>query len=270
MQNVIIPQSLEQRVSWKTTLDAIVLTAGMVNTFTLQTTPVVTDATPTAIEASYYHFRIRRLLQEDSIVLTTADDVEIAPGSDKLTISIKLPDGIRRGYYLFQLILKDADKEPVANLTTYAVVNSAINPLTDNPYMSLDSVRAELGDISFADNKLLDSQEVGTWDICDAVKRAIEQWNNTAPRIQNYTGDSFPYPEILRSGAIYMLLQSLWTLLERNRMTYVAGSTQVDLERRADAYGKLCAEYRSRWCGGMNQAKNEENILQFHQSVGYL
>ena len=50
---------MEQRVSWKTTLDAIVLTAGINNTFTVQLTPVVTDATPGVIDADYYRYIVR-------------------------------------------------------------------------------------------------------------------------------------------------------------------------------------------------------------------
>ena len=196
MQNVIIPQSMEQRVSWKTTLDAIVLTAGVVNTFTIQLQDVVTDATPGVISASYYQFHIRPFLNEYNAILSSAADVEIPENADKITVSIKVPVQMRRGYYTFQLILKDANKEPIGVYTTYAVVNATVTPLRDNPHMSLESVRAEFSDISFEDNRLLDSQEVGTWDICNAVYRAIQQWNNTGPRLTAYSGETFPYPEI--------------------------------------------------------------------------
>jgi len=270
MQNVIIPQSLEQRVSWKTTLDAIVLTSGMLNKFTIQLRDVVTDATPGVISASYYKFYIRPFLHEDEPVLRSSEDVEIPEKSDKLEFSISIPQKMKRGYYLFQLILEDVDKNPIGSYETYAVVNNAIVPQRDNPHMSLESVRSELGDISFEDNHLLDSQEVGTWDICNAVQRAIQQWNNTGPRLTPYSGETFPYPEILRRGTIYMLLQSLWTMLERNRMSYAAGNTQVDLERRADAYAKLLKMYKDEWSGGMAQAKNQENIESFNRSISYL
>ena len=270
MQNIVIPQSMEQRVSWKTTLDAIVLTAGMANTFTIQLRDVVTDAAPGVISASYYRFHIRPFLNEYIPVLSSKDSVEIPADTKALTIAIKIPSQMKRGYYTFQLILEDADKEAIGVYTTYLVINAAVAPLKDNPFMSLESVRSEFADISFEDNRLLDSQEVGTWDICDAVYRAIQQWNNTGPRLTPYSGETFPYPEILRRGTIYMLLQSLWTMLERNRMSYAAGNTQVDLERRADAYAKLLATYKAEWSGGMSQAKNQENIEAFNRSVTYL
>ena len=270
MQNVIIPQSLEQHISWKTTLDAIVCTAGISNTFTVQFTDVVTDATPPPVAASYYKFFVRPFYREDLTVMEAKDPVAIPENSTSITVTIDIPACIKRGYYLFQLVLYDDNQNPLSTYTTYICVNAAITPLKDNPYMSLESVRAEFGDISFKDNRLLDSQEIGTWDICNGVYRAIEQWNNTAPRISLYSGETFPYPEILRRGVIYMLLQTLWTLLERNRMNYAAGNTSVDLEKRADAYLRLKNEYLTLWRGGVEQAKNEENLLQFNQSLGYL
>lgn len=269
-QTVIIPQTLEQRVSWKTTLDALVATAGMSNSFILQFTDVLTDATPGAINASYYKFFIRPFVREDLSILSSSDFVEIPEGSNNLELSIAIPGKMKRGYYLLQIVMYDADKNPVNSYSTYICVDKAIAPLRDNPYMTLESVRSEFGDISFEDNRLLDSQEVGTWDICDAVHRAIQQWNNTAPRLTQYSGETFPYPEILRAGVIYMMLKSIWTLLERNRMTYAAGNTTVDLEKRADAYRALLQEYKTRWSGGMSQAKNEENIMAFDQNLGYL
>ena len=236
MKTIVIPQSLEQRVSWKTTLDALVATAGITNDFLLQFTDVLTDATPGVIPAAYYKFFVRPFYREDLSVLCSKDFIEIAESSKELSLTLAIPDKMKRGYYFLQIVMYNADKNPINSYTTYLCINAAIQPQQDNPYMTLESVRSEFGDISFEDNRMLDSQEVGTWDICDAAHRAIQQWNNTAPRLTQYSGETFPYPEILRSGVIYMLIQSLWTLLERNRMTYAAGNTQVDLEKRADAY----------------------------------
>lgn len=269
-QNIVIPQTLEQRISWKTTLDAIVVTAGMTNAFTLHFTDVLTDATPGIINASFYKFFMRPFVREDLSVLESKEPVVIEPESKELSITLGIPKQVKRGYYLFQIVFYNEEQNPINSYSTYICVDKAIEPLKDNPHMTLESVRAEFGDISFEDNRILDSQEVGTWDICNAVQRAIQQWNNTAPRLTQYSGETFPYPEILRAGVIYMMIQSLWTLLERNRMTYAAGNTTVDLEKRADAYRALLQEYKTRWSGGMSQAKNEENIMAFDQNLGYL
>ena len=96
MQNVIIPQSLEQRVSWKTTLDAIVLCAGVRNTFTIQLTPVVTDASPGVIAAAYYRYVVRSLCDDEVKLLASPESVEIPVDSKDLTIIIDLPNRIPR------------------------------------------------------------------------------------------------------------------------------------------------------------------------------
>lgn len=63
-------------------------------------------------------------------------------------------------------------------------------------------------------------------------------------------------------------MQSLWTFLERNRMTYQSGGVTVDLERRADAVKQLIAVYQRQWIDGMSQMKNEENLRGF-QGLNY-
>ena len=146
-------------------------------------------------------------------------------------------------------------------------VDKAVDPKPDH-YMTLDSVRMQFADICEDDNKLLESVEIGTGDIIEAVNRAIQQWNNRGPVLNNYTGASFPYPEVLRCGTIFMLMQSLWTFLERNRMTYQSGGVTVDLERRADAVKQLIAVYQRQWIDGMSQMKNEENLRGF-QGLNY-
>ena len=69
---------------------------------------------------------------------------------------------------------------------------------------------------------------------------------------------------------MYMLLQTLITLLQRNQMQYAAGNVSVNLEQRVAAYTELKQEYQKIWIGGMSQAKNEENLEDFNQSVGYM
>jgi hypothetical protein len=65
------------------------------------------------------------------------------------------------------------------------------------------------------------------------------------------------------------MLQSLWTQLERNRMSYNSGGTNVDLEKRADAFGQLMQQYQTLWVGGMGRVKSEEDMLNFTGSYVY-
>lgn len=267
MTTITIPRTLETNVSWKYTLPGVVLIAGVSNKFTVDFIDNPDAAHNKPIDYKYYTLTIRELCDVDRI-LGRLEDVKIPEGSLELNIDLPLAERFKRGYYRLHFVMKNENKEPVEVYELYCVVDKHINPQSDN-YMTLESVRMQLGDLAISDNKLLESLEVGTGDIASGVERAIQQWNNRAPIISKYTGSTFPYPEILRCGTIYFILQSLWTQLERNRMAYQSGGVQIDLESRADKFGSLMQQYQQMWIGGMSQVKNEENMSDFIGSYSY-
>ena len=267
MTKIELPRTLETTVRWKYTLPGVSLTAGVNNKFTIGLIDNPDGASNKPIEYKYYTLTIRELCDIDRIV-GRIEDVEIADDVTECVINLPLASCFKRGYYRLHFVMKDADKNPVDVYEMYGVVDKHIDPKSDN-YMTLESVRIQLGDLSIADNKLLESLEVGTGDIASGVERAIQQWNNRAPIISKYTGSTFPYPEILRCGTIYFILQSIWTQLERNRMGYQSGQVTVDLEKRADKFGMLMQQYQQQWIGGMSQVKNEENLSTFVGTYTY-
>lgn len=267
MPNIIVHKTLETAVNWKYTLPGISLTAGITNYIHLDLVDNPDAAKHHKIKASYYTLTIRELCKLDEIV-GSLEDVEIPQDSDDLLIDIDLDGKFKRGYYRLHLVLKDKDKKPLDVYELYGVVDKKVEPEYDN-HMTLESVRVQLGDLSIADNKLLESLEIGTGDIASGVDRAIQQWNNRAPFTSMYTGSTFPYPELLRCGTIYFILQSLYTQLERNRMSYNSGGVSVDLERRADTFHNLMQQYQTYWIGGMGRVKNEEDLLHFSGSYVY-
>lgn len=267
MPDIEISKTLETKVNWKYTLPGVTLTAGIMNKFSIGIMDNPDAAHNKPIEYKYYTLTIREICDIDRI-LGRQEDVEIPEDSREINVELPIAERFRRGYYRLHLVMKDENKQPVDVLEIYCVVDKHIAPRDDN-YMTLESVRVQLGDLSIGDNKLLESLEVGTGDIASGVERAIQQWNNRAPIISKYTGSTFPYPEILRCGTIYFILQSLWTQLERNRMNYASEGLQVDLEARADKYQALMTQYQQMWIGGMAQVKNEENLSDFVGTYWY-
>ena len=267
MANIDLHKTLETQVSWKYAVPGVALIAGIPNTFTLNLKENPDAADKAIINAKYYTLTVREICRPDKVV-GSIDDVEISDKSRELKVEIDLDPKFKRGYYRLHLVLKDADKKPIEVYELYGVVDKQVEPLSDN-YMTLESVRIQLGDLSISDNKLLESLEVSTGDIASGVERAIQQWNNRAPFTSKYTGSTFPYPELLRCGTIYFILQSLWTQLERNRMNYQSGGVTVDLEKRADAFAQLMQQYQTSWIGGMGRVKNEEDLMSFTGSYYY-
>ena len=261
-------RTFEGDTSWHQNIPGVVLTAGIVNriSFSLRNNPIAAPDQP--FGASRVRITLRHI-PDISNIMCKFDDVEIHEDDTVIALPLYIPVSVPRGYYKLHMVFLDKDEVPVDVLEVGTCINKSIEPRPDK-HMTLESVRAQFRDLSADDNKLLDSLELSTGDIIDAVQRCIEQYNNRAPRIITYNGTTFPYPEILRTGVLYTVLQSIWTALERRRMTYQAGGVQVDLERRADAYGKLLQEYKSMWVGGISQAKNEENLLSFTGHITYM
>lgn len=261
-------RTFEGPTEWQQNIPGVVLTAGIVNRicFTLRDNPIsAPDQKFNAVKAV---ISIRHI-PDISKIAGTFDPIELTTDATTLNTELYIPADMPRGYYRLHILLYDATDTPIDVLEVGACVDKSVQPRPDK-HMTMESVRTQFRDLSAADNELLDSLEIGTGDIIDAVQRCIEQYNNRAPRIMTYDGTTFPYPEILRTGVLYMLLRSIWTALERRRMSYQAGGVQVDLERRADAYNKLMQEYSSMWSGGISQAKNEENLLTFTGHYTYL
>lgn len=265
--SVTLHRTLETTVNWRYSIPGISMIAGINNKVRLDLVDNPDAAKNYKINAKYYTLTVRELCKLDKI-LGSLEDIVIPENSTFIDLDIDLDSKFKRGYYKLHLVLKDENKKPTDVYEFYGVVDKQVEPIADD-HMTLESVRIQFGDLSIADNKLLESLEVSTGDIASGVERAIQQWNNRAPFTSFYTGSTFPYPELLRCGTIYFILQSLWTQLERNRMSYQSGGTNVDLERRADSFAQLMQQYQTYWVGGMSRVKSEEDLLHFDGSYVY-
>ena len=262
--------TLDTPVSWRTNVcPCMLLTAGLTNKVSMQLrvspdsreTP---ELSPGGIKISFYEIPLNH---EVPIPQVTA---EIKEGDREITVFINVPSHIRRGYYRAQVQRWEGTEDNITDIyEVWVVVNKKTKPDIDK-FLSVDSVRLQFADVCSLDNKLLESLEVSTGDIASAVCRCLEQWADTSPRVNAYMGSNFPYPEILRNGVLYILIQSLWTFLERNRMSYNAGGVQVDLQKRADSFRVLKEEYERKWQVGMSQAKMQENLMSFDDSLVYM
>ena len=266
---VSLYKSLETPISWRTDVaPCFVLTAGIRNKVRLHLhdTPDSKEAPALKYGGVIIRFYEIPVFHELAIEPTKGD---IREGDTGIDVIINVPQNIPRGYYRAQVERWTSNPEDIDEIYhCWVIVDKHTRPTPDN-YMDLGSIRTQFADVCSLDNKMLESLEVSAGDIAAAVCRCLEQWRDTAPRVSSYTGSNFPYPEILRNGVLYMLIQSLWTFLERNRMQYQAGGVSVDLERRADSFRALRQEYENMWRIGMQQAKMQENVMSFNRDLWY-
>jgi hypothetical protein len=267
MPAIEVYKSLETPVQWRKAVPGFLLTSGLVNTVdvALMETP---DAAHTCPEVGKVYATLRAI-PDLSEIFITFDPVDVVKGADIVRLKLDIPEKFPRGYYKMHLVHRDADGKAIGVYEVFTAIDKAVTPMSDE-YMTVESIRTQFADICGFDNKLLESLEIGVGDIGAAVQHCLEQWDSVAPRISKYSGHNFKYTELLRNGVLYSLLQSLTTLLGRNRMQYQAGGVSVDLEARADFFNSLKQEYEHKWRAGMAQIKAEENMQAFRGSLGYL
>ena len=266
---VSLYKSLETPISWRTDIaPCIILVAGINNKVKLHL-----HESPDSKEAPMLRYGGLRIKFYEIPMFVElpipAVECKIDEGSISVDANIRVPAEINRGYYRAQIERWGKDPEEIEDIYhCWVVVDRRLHPQPDN-FMDINSVRTQFADVCALDNRMLESLEVSAGDIASAVCRCLEQWRDTAPRVSSYTGSNFPYPEILRNGVLYTMIQSLWTFLERNRMGYNAGGLAVDLEKRADAFKALKMEYENMWRIGMQQAKMQENVMSFDRGLWY-
>lgn len=267
MPDIVICKTRETPVRWKADIPGYILTAGVSNTFSLRLQNKPNTGFEVPMMSGKLHISLRRIPTIHEKVIDFGEFV-VEEDATEIEITLDIPEGFKRGYYRLHIVheLQDGKKAGVYN--AWVVIDQSTEPIPDK-HMEVNSVRAQFADICGADNKMLDGLEIGVGDIGEAVERCLQQWEATAPRTSRYTGDNFPYAELLRNGVLYMILQSICTLLDRNTMTYQAEGVSVNLEARSAYYKGLKQEYLNAWRGGMMQMKNEENVNCFIGNLSY-
>ena len=136
--------------------------------------------------------------------------------------------------------------------------SSLVDPIT------IGEVRMALFDRCPADNDFLDDVEFKDTEIVYAIRRAVDMWNETPPRIAGYqyTMTTFPYRYYGANAAAAQLLVMKGNNLMRNRMPLSTGSGAIDDKQRANPYvqiGKeMIAEYQN-WIRSEKHRINAEN-----------
>jgi len=127
--------------------------------------------------------------------------------------------------------------------------------------LSVAEVRFAIRDLCPQANFLLDEQEFTTSEVVWAIRRPIEQWNETPPPVRRFTPANFPYRYHWLEGVIAELLMIAVSLAQRNDLGYAAGGTSIDDQRRRwQNYLPMAQARRARWEEWMKAKKIEINV----------
>jgi len=141
--------------------------------------------------------------------------------------------------------------------TAISVTSQTHDPVT------VSEVRMSAMDRGDEDNVLLDDEEWSDAQICTAIIRSVEIWNEAAPDSEyTYTQITFPFKSNQIDGVLGELLHTAALNLIRNQMPSQAGGIAIDDKARAVVYLTLSKEFRERykvWCYHTKSAMNMED-----------
>lgn len=265
---MILYETLETPVRWRSSVPGYILTAGIPNQVCLRVQRNPQSGDGVTIPEGKLAITMRRLGKLSEVIVDFGE-FDITGASECVDLLLDIPTKVRRGYYRLHIVRSNSEGRNVAVYNAWVVVDQTTEPVEDE-HLEVNSVRTQFADLCADDNRMLDGLEVSAGDIAEAVERCLQQWEGTAPRTSVYYGDNFPYTELLRNGVLSMLLQSLCTNLDRNTQVYQAEGVQVALEARSQHYKALRQEYMMLWRSGMMQTKNEENVRIFDGGLAYM
>lgn len=112
-------------------------------------------------------------------------------------------------------------------------------------------------------NRLLGREEFSPEQIKNAIKFATFEFNETPPMTDlAFDEADFPYPGMLLTGILSILILGKSMEKYRNRLAYQTDGVNIDDEAMADPYYKIGMDLKQEFLGKIKQIKIAENIKQ--------
>jgi len=130
-----------------------------------------------------------------------------------------------------------------------------------NQVITPAEIRMALRDECPSDNFLLDELEFTDAEIMWAIRRPIDEWNETPPPVyNNMTPMTFPYRYHWVGAVIGELYLSAAAHYRRNRLPYNAAGMAVDDKNKSNEYETIGQNRRQEWVQWMKHKKIELNV----------
>jgi hypothetical protein len=121
-------------------------------------------------------------------------------------------------------------------------------------------IRMALTDLESSEVSLLDDVEFSDVQIAHAMRRAVDQWNDTPPTIQYYTTADFPYRHYWTIGTVAHLLDMAAAKYRRNRLSYSAGGVSIDDQNKSTEYQAIADQKQQEYNNWMMREKIRLNM----------
>ena len=239
----------------------IEVVTGMTTTLDIQLTKDYSGELPSDLsEITSVVFKARPTMRSDPTREITVNCTFTEDGHVTLLLTPAELDFNEGVWYAEFLCYKGADL--VQNYRAYLCIRKGMTGSKSGPHpVTVMDVRLALMDTSAEMNTLLDDLEFSDMMILHAVERAIDEWEETPPRLErHFNGTNFPFREHLIKGAVGYLLQSVMYRYMRNRMQYSASGLTFDKNDKGQVYLQLAQMALQEWRGFVASMKTSMNM----------
>lgn len=128
--------------------------------------------------------------------------------------------------------------------------------------LTVPEVRMDIADVCPDANYLIDELEFTDAEILHCMRKAVDMFNETPPRVIQYRYDNFPHRAAWLGATGAFLLRMIWHRYARGTLDYSAGGISVrDQRYQADTYireAKQSLEQFREWSQSVQVAQNIE------------
>jgi hypothetical protein len=218
--------------------------------------------------------RIREIMGNDQSTTWLAEG-QITDAANGV-VQVLLPHGPanQSGLYNLSLAFIRGGEIQLVNDTLLSVEASlfgkgnGVDQHTQGP-PTIDEIRMHMWDSDPAENVLLDDLEFGAEQICSAISKPVEYFNETNPPIGlHFTTANYPYRSHWLDAIVSHLLTYAAAFYRRNRLQGGGGGLQVDDLNKAEAYEAVAKAGWNDYKDFVLRKKTEINMAQCVGSLG--
>jgi len=119
----------------------------------------------------------------------------------------------------------------------YVIVEPSVyQTLCGTGPLTLAEIRLSIQDLENGEVSLLDNVEFTDMHIVYAMRKTVDLWNETAPQVQSFSTQDFPYRYHWTVGTVGFLLDSAAARYRRDRLAYSAGGVTIDDQNKSQEY----------------------------------
>jgi hypothetical protein len=182
-------------------------------------------------------FREASLLQPNTTFTSIVEVLDPDAGQ----VKVEIPELLAAfpGVYMAEIgVFDSSDRMLFTNECYILVESSSWGDVTKLGPPRLQDVRMSLRDSDFLENELIDNLDFDLAEMCYAMTRVVNYWNDQPPPIltANFTTNNFPFRDIWIDGIRVFLFQLAEEHYRRNFFTHSAGGTSVDDKNRFREY----------------------------------